>query len=284
MSKPRKNRIFAIVLITLLLLAVTLLSTLPGSPLSFITSPISVLLEPVQKGLSKTVDQVNGFFSALSESIVIREENQRLQAENAELRSQIDQLAEAGRQYEELKSAFKLKSRFDAYEIVGGRIMTREIGSWFDVFRIDVGSRDGFRVTETMSYAVVNSQSQLVGRLMATDLASAKVLPLLHEGFAVSAKVNTVSSPLFRVRGDFDLKEQGLCLIDQIPLNARLQIGDEVITSGSGGLFPAGIPIGRIVQVLENADRNQRQAYLQPYVDLENIQTVFVMKAVGHED
>ena len=37
----------------------------------------------------------------------------------------MDQLAEAGRQYEELKSAFKLKSRFDAYEIVGGRVMTR---------------------------------------------------------------------------------------------------------------------------------------------------------------
>ena len=81
-----------------------------------------------------------------------------------------------------------------------------------------------------------------------------------------------------RVRGDLDLKEQGLCLIDQIPSNASLQIGDELITSGTGGLFPAGIAIGKIVAVIDNDVRDQRQAYLEPYADLENLTTVFVMK------
>lgn len=156
--------------------------------------------------------------------------------------------------------------------------MTREIGSWFDLFRIDVGTRDGLVVDEVTSFAVLDAQSQLVGRVVSTDTSSAKVLPLLHEGFAVSAKVNSANSLLFRVRGDLDLKPLGLCLIDQIPSNASLRVGDEVVTSGAGGLFPAGIPIGRIVRILDSAARNQRRAYLEPYADLENVATVFVMK------
>ncbi len=279
-KKLFKNRIFTVVFITILLLAVLLLSALPGSPLNFITSPISALLEPVQKGLNSAIDSVSGFFASISEGMAIRDENKNLEAENAELLNEIAQLQEAGRQYAELKDAFQLKAQFDSYKIIGGRVMTREIGAWFDVFRIDIGTRDGIEVTETLSFAVVDAQSRLIGRLISTDTSSAKVLPLLHEGFAVSAKINTVNSPLFRVRGDIDIKAQGLCLIDQIPANASLQVGDIVITSGAGGLFPAGIQIGEIVKIIDNDARNQRQAYLKPSTDLENLSTVFVMKGL----
>jgi rod shape-determining protein MreC len=278
LPKLVRNRIFSVVFATLLLLAVLLLSSLPGSPLSFITSPVSALLEPVQNGLTATVDQITGFYESLTEGVRIRQDNLQLEEENAALRNQINQLEEAGRQYAELKDAFNLKDQFAAYKIVGSRVLTREIGSWFDVFRIDVGSRDGITVSETKSFAVVDAQSRLIGRLMSTDTSSAKVLPLLHEGFAISARFNTVNSPLFRLRGDLDLKAQGLCLIDQIPSGASLQVGDEVISSGAGGLFPSGILIGKIVRVIDNDARNQRQAYLQPYADLESLNTVFVMK------
>lgn len=273
-----RNRIFIIVFTTLLLLTVILLSSLPGSPLQTLTSPISAALEPLQKGLLGITGQVTGFFESLTEGARIRAENQELLEENAGLRSQIAQLAEAGRQYQELKDAFQLKDRFDRYDILGARILTREIGTWFDVFRIDLGSGDGLAVTENLSYAVVDAQSRLIGRVLSADLVSGKVLPLLHEGFAVSGKVNVVNGALVRVRGDLDLKEEGLCLVDQIPANASLQVGDELVTSGVGGLFPAGIAIGRVLSITDADNRSQRQAILQPYADLENMTTVFVMK------
>lgn len=278
MPKFFQNRIFAVVFITLLLVAVVLLSSLPGSPLNFLTSPLSILLEPVQKSIVSATDWVSGLYVSVADGVAIREQNKQLIEENAALRNQIALLEEAGRQYGELKSAFKLKDRFDAFEIIGCRIMTREIGTWFDVFRIDAGSQDGLAVTENQSFAVVDAQSHLIGRLISNDTSSSKVLPLLHEGFSVSAKINSVSSPLFRVRGDLDLKESGMCMIDQIPANASIKIGDEVISSGAGGLFPAGLAIGKIVQIIENDARNQRQAYLLPYADFQNLSTVFVMK------
>ncbi len=278
MPEGMRNRIFTIVLTTLALLALIMLSSLPGSPLSQLTSPFSRILEPVQQGVRTVVDGVSGFFESLTDGMRIRAENQTLHLENASLKNQIAQLAEAGRQYEELKSALQLKDNYDRYEIIGGRVMTREIGSWFDVLRIDLGSRDGLVVTETESYAVVDAQSQLIGRILSTDVSSAKILPVTHEGFAVSGKVNAVNGALMRVHGDLDLKARGLCLVDQIPVNASLHVGDQLVTSGLGGLFPAGIVIGRIIEIRDNPVLLLRQAVLQPAAELQNLSVLFVMK------
>lgn len=277
MARPVRNRIFFLVLASILLLAVILLSALPGSPLNHLTTPFSAFFSPVQRWISNSADKVGDFYASVEEGMRIREENRQLQAEKAELLSRISQLEEAGRQYEALKDAFMLKDRFESYDLIGGRLLTREIGTWFDVFRIDVGTADGIAVTEELTYAVIDVQSNLVGRVLSTDAVSAKILPLLHEGFAVSARINEINGSLLRVRGDLELKQQGLCLIDQIPAHAGIRTGDEIVTSGIGGLFPAGIPIGRVVAVQDSAVPGQRQAWLEPYTSLDDLETVFVM-------
>ena len=277
MARFVRNRVFFLVVISLLLLAVIVWSFLPGSPLNHLTSPFSAVFIPVQQRFNSTADSVSGFFEAINEGIELRDENRELRHENAALRNQVSQLEEAGRQYEQLKDAFQMKDQFDGYDLIGGRVLTREIGTWFDVFRIDIGTTDGVTVTETMTFAVVDAQSNLIGRVLSTDAVSSKILPVLHEGFAVSGKVNEVGGSLLRVRGDLDLKPQGLCLIDQIPANANIEIGDEIVSSGIGGLFPAGVPIGKVVNVLEADARDQRQAWLEPYAKLDELETVFVM-------
>lgn len=278
MSRNERSRVYLVVIVTIALIALILLSSFPGSPLNQITSPFSVILEPVQKGVLNFTGRVQTGAAAILEGVQIRRDNERLQLENAKLRNQVAQLEAAGRQYEELKSALKLKDTFESFEIIGGRLMTRDIGSWFDVFRIDVDSQDGLAVTENMSYAVVDAESRLVGRVLSTDLTSAKVLPILHEGFAVSGQINSVNGALLRVRGDYDLKDQGLCIVDQIPLTTSLHEGDVIVTSGLGGLFPAGIEIGKIVEIRNSSSLLARQAVLQPSVDLQNVSVVFVMK------
>lgn len=278
MRQIGRNRIFILIFTTLLLVTIILLSSLPGSPLGFLTSPVSVFLEPVQKTLTGAADGITGFYESVRDGMRIRRENKALLAENAALQSRIDQLEEAGRQYEALREAFQIKERYADYTIIGARVLTRDIDLWFDVFRIDVGSGDGISVTETRSYAVVDARSRLIGRVLATDLVSAKVLPLLHEGFSVSAKVDAPDGTLLRVRGTLDLKEEGLCLADQIPPTAALKPGDVLVTSGDGGLFPSGIPIGTVVSVSEAETRTRRQATIRPFAELDQLTTVFVMK------
>lgn len=270
-----KNRVFILVLSTLLIIAVIAISAMPGSPLSFVTKPLSVVIDPVQSVFRSIGTKISDFYSAIAEGMEIRKENEELRAEIAELEYKVQQGEEARIRWEELKSAFSIQDSFENYHIHGASILTRESDEWFSVIRINVGTSDGIDST-TGSYAVVDARMNLVGRVMSTDIDSSKILPILHEGFTVSAKVNEVNGAVVLVTGDITLKNDGLCVVTRIPSNIVLEVGVELVTSGEGGLFPAGIPIGTI-ESFDNSDPDNLKATLRPYVSIASIKDVFIM-------
>lgn len=277
MRKLLANKVFILILVTLLIVAVIIFDKIPGSPVENITTPVSVILDPVQKLMQGTGNKISDFFTAVSDGISIRQENADLKKQIAELEYEVQQGKEAAIRWQELKDAFFIKDSFENYDIHGSSILTREADEWFSVIRIDAGSSNGIQISDiNPSYAVVDAQMNLVGRIQSTDVSSSKVLPVLHEGFTVSAKVNTVNGAIVTVHGEVELKENGLCKVDQIPDQVSLQVGDVLVTSGDGGLFPAGIPVGVIMSV-DNSSLLNRYATLKPYVDISSLKDVFIM-------
>jgi len=277
LRKLLANKVFILILVTLLIVAVIIFDKIPGSPVENITTPVSVVLDPVQKLVQGTGNKISDFFTAVSDGISIRQENADLKKHNAELEYEVQQGKEAAIRWQELKDAFFIKDSFENYDIHGSSILTREADEWFSVIRIDAGSSNGIAISDiNPSYAVVDAQMNLVGRIQSTDVSSSKVLPVLHEGFTVSAKVNTVNGAIVTVHGEVELKENGLCKVDQIPDQVSLQVGDVLVTSGAGGLFPAGIPVGVIMSV-DNSSLLNRYATLKPYVDISSLKDVFIM-------
>ena len=277
LRKLLANKVFILILCTLLILAVIIFGLIPGSPVESITTPVSVILDPAQKLVQGTGSKISDFFAAVSDGISIRQENADLKEQVAALQYKVTQGEEASIRWQELKDAFFIKDSFENYDIHGSSILTREADEWFSVIRIDAGSNNGITITDANpSFAVVDAQMNLVGRIQSTDPASSKVLPILHEGFTVSAKVNTVNGAVVTVHGEIELKENGLCKVDQIPDLVNLKEGDVLVTSGDGGLFPAGIPIGVIVSV-DNSSELNRYATLKPYSDIASLKDVFVM-------
>jgi len=271
------NKVFILILATLLIIAVIIFDKIPGSPVENITTPVSVILDPVQKLVQGTGSKISDFFTAVSDGISIRQENADLKKQISELQYEVQQGEEATIRWQELKDAFFIKDSFENYDIHGSSILTREADEWFSVIRIDAGQNNGILISDiNQSYAVVDAQMNLVGRIQTTDLSSSKVLPILHEGFSVSAKVNTVNGAVVTVHGEVELKENGLCKVDQIPDQVSLQVGDVLVTSGKGGLYPAGIPIGVIVAIDDSSKLN-RFATLKPYVDIASLKDVFIM-------
>ena len=126
------------------------------------------------------------------------------------------------------------------------------------------------------SLAVVDVRMNLIGRVIDVASDDADVLPLLHEGFTVSGKVNAVNGAVFTVSGDTVLKKDGLVLVTDIDPELVPSPGDEIVTSGEGGLFPQGIPIG-IIESVDTSDPLNITATLRPYSDIADLNDVFVM-------
>ena len=276
MKKLLKSKWFIALVVLLVLAACAVLSLLPNSPVRKMLKPVQSVSSPAQSFVKNAGDTLSDFWAAITDGIAIREENEALKEEIADLRYQLTQNEEAALRYEELKDALHIKDTFSNYEIYGASILSRESDEWFSTIRLNAGSVDGIEIAEGSSYPVLDVEMNLVGRVIETSDTESRVLPLLHEGFSVAGKVNTVHGATFMVLGDAELKRQGLCLVTDIDPDVKLEPGMEIVTSGDGGLFPEGIPIG-VIESVDDSNPLQITATLRPYSQIGKLEDVFIM-------
>ena len=276
MKKLLKSRWFIALIVLLVVAACAILSLLPGSPVKKILKPVQLVSSPAQSVVKRAGDTLSDFWSAITDGIAIRKENEALKAQIADLRYQLTQNEEAALRYEELKDALHIKDMFSNYDIYGASILSRESDEWFSTIRLNAGTTDGIVLEEGNSYPVLDVEMNLVGRVIETSDTESRVLPLLHEGFAVAGKVNVVNGATFMVIGDAELKRHGLCLVKDIDPDVHLEPGMEIVTSGDGGLFPEGIPIG-VVESVDNSNPLEVTATIRPYSQIGKLEDVFIM-------
>lgn len=276
MRRLLTDKRFLTVISLLIILAVIILGSLPGSPLNVVLKPVGAIVNPVQKFVKYTGNSISDFWAALTDGIAIRDENEQLRAEIAQLQYQLTQNEEAAIRYEELQDAFHIREVFSNYDIFGASVLSRESDEWFSVIRAGVGNSDGIYLEQGQSLAVVDVRMNLVGRVIEVNEDDSDILMLLHEGFQVSGKVNAVNGATFIIMGDASLKQQGLCLVTGIDPDTVPSVGDEIVTSGDGGLFPQGIPIG-VIESVDTSDELNITATLRPYSDISDINDIFIM-------
>ena len=276
MKKLLKSKWFIALVVLLVLAAFAILSLLPGSPVKKLLKPVQLVTSPTQSIVKRAGDTLSDFWSAITDGIAIREENKALKEQIADLRYHLTQNEEAALRYEELKEALHIKDTFSNYVIYGAMILSRESDEWFSTIRLNVGTADGIVLEEGNSYPVLDVEMNLVGRVIESSETESRVLPLLHEGFAVAGKVNEVNGATFMVAGDAELKRQGLCLIKDVDPDVLIKPGMEIVTSGDGGLFPEGVPIG-VIESVDYSNPLDVTATLRPYSQIGKLEDVFIM-------
>lgn len=270
-----KSKWFIVSFITIALIAVIGVSADENSKLNWLNNIISVPMKPVQGFLSSIGRKVEDFFSYFKDIEAVKRENDLLRTEVAELKRLNRELSIFKSKNEELRQALNLKEQFGGYTIFGANIIAVDPGNWFNVFKIDVGEKEGIYADSP----VITSAKGLVGRVISSDISTANVRTIIDEESAVSGWISKAAGGHAIVRGDLRLKEKGLCKMDYIPIEVDVEVGDVIETSGLGGIYPKGIVIGEVIEVRKTNSELNRYAIIQPEADFKRLEEVFILKS-----
>lgn len=203
-------------------------------------------------------------------------EAKKLRKENKLLKVKIDKLLfekknyfkEILSSYQRLEKLLEFKQK-KAYHLLPVRVISYTPFIYFKVVFIGKGSEDGVRKGMT----VVNSQG-LVGKVIEEYPHQAKVLLIIDERSKVGIRVQrTRDIAILQGKG-----EERLCELKYLLNTASVKVGDEVVTSGLGNLFPKGILVGKISQIKRDPNRLFQEVKVTPTVDFGKLEGLFVIK------
>jgi len=280
LPRPVKSKWFIVALVTIVLLVVIGVTANKSSKLNWLNNILSVPLKPVQGFLSSVGREIEDFFGYFQDIDVLREENEALKSEVEELRRKNREFAELKEKNDELRRALNLKAEFADYTIAGANIIAVEPGNWFSVFKVDVGERDGIHV----DFPVVTGSRGLIGRVLDTDISTSNIQTIIDEESAVSGWIAKPGGGHAIVKGDLQLKEEGLCKLVYIPIEIDIEVGDIIETSGVGGIYPKGIEIGTVIEVRKTNSEFDRYAIIQPTADFKRLEEVFILKSEKYDE
>lgn len=221
-------------------------------------SVISVALASVFYPAQMVISSVDEFRS-------VAHENEMLKEENARLRQETYYASEALQELARLHALVRFDDKWD-YPIVTARVVGHNPGRFLTTLVINRGTSRG--VKEDMP---VFSMNGLVGKVSKATLTHSRVQLLVDPNLKLSVQERRT-----RVVGFLESVD-GRTLSAMIPTHAGVKVGDTLITSGLGGIFPKGIPVGTVTQIRPSDLEVMQLMDVVPFQEFSSLEEVFVM-------
>jgi len=237
---------------------------------------VLAVTSPVEKGVDWAVTGVlNGWQRYVWLRGVERRAQELVRAVN-ELRSENAELAQFRAENERLGKLLAFARSRPEHRAVGARIIgTRLDPKGLQLVTIDRGADDGVR-----RMMPVVTAGGVLGRIHTLGARSADVLVLSDRNSSIAVRVER-SRARANVRGQ---GAPGPCRLEYALRSDDLIEGDELVTSGTDGVFPRGLPVGQVTRVKRGGHGLYQAAEVLPAVDVTRVEEVAVLMVVDPPD
>jgi rod shape-determining protein MreC len=208
---------------------------------------------------------------AVGDSTTLRQQTAELEKAVASLTVENLRLKEVEAENVRLRSLLQFRDANPSYTYKGGQVVGRVVASEPSAVAqsilIDIGSNNGIEPGMP-----VVTELGLVGRVTDVYNNAARVLLITDS----SSNVNTMLQNT-RLRGILRGRTGQSPIMDYLPQDQSILVGEIVVTSGEGGRFPVGIPVGQVVEVEQNDVEMFQRAVVRTTVDFDTLETVLVV-------
>lgn len=195
-----------------------------------------------------------------------------LQAENDQLRARNVELEEDAESAQRLQDLLDLRDA-NNLQSTAARIISGSTDSWSSTVTIDKGTSSG--LTAGMP---VTSSSGIVGQIISCSASTSVVRLLTDENSSISAMIQSS-----RAQGMLDGSATGEVALTLVRTNQQVSVGDTVVTSGLGGVFPKGLAIGQVTSVENNPGSLYLDIVVELFAKAETTEEVLVITSLTEE-
>lgn len=258
-------------LISLLLLTFYIREGESG-PIHSVRSVVNTVTTPVRMVGSVVAAPFHAISNVVSNVTAPQETLSELREQNEQLTAEVAKLTEAEKTAERLEGLLGLQSTY-SLESTAARIVGGSSDAWSQTVTIDKGTIDGLEV----GMAVCNSGGA-IGQIVEVSASSSTVRLLTDENSGISAMVQRS-----RAQGILQGQPDGSLLLNYVTADSDVSVGDIVITSGLGGVFPKGLPLGTVTSVNRASNATYYTVTVRAQSLAENNEEVLVITSVAAE-
>lgn len=261
-----------LILIALLCMGSVLYTGTAGSS-NPVAGVMRVAVAPLHKGFSWLTNTVSHGIAYFTDYDIIKAENDRLKKELREAELLLRDAQIALDENDRLRSLIGIKERNRSFEFEVAEVIAHSAGDWQTTLTLDKGT-----LHDVQENDLVITDDGMVGYIAVSAPNYSEVVTVIDPEMQAGALI-TRTREASVAEGDYTLMDEGRLRLSYLKQDADIVIGDTVETSGRGGLFPKGIMVGTIEQILPEEHGMSNYAVVRPFVDVNTVSHVFIIKS-----
>lgn len=269
MSKLIKT-IFKILLIIALFVCIGMTTEKPRNTM-IVESAFNDMLQFPTQAYIRLKAYITGDAGYFADVEALREENEALKNKVTELENKMINYDEMTATIATLRTHLNLSEKYPDYNLVVADIISDSATSWEATYIVNKGENHGVKPGMT-----VIATDGLVGYVESVTKNTSKIISILDAGNAVSAKISRTRDEVI-CKGSMSSTEDQELKILNIPIGTTIIEGDKIETSGIGGIYPKGISIGNVTEIINKKNPVENEALIKTTVDFNRLETVGII-------